>query len=161
MSLCCGGKGRSEITSFYVFPVELDAQEVLQRKHHSVKKIDLFVKPWQADTPEEPCQVEDLQRSQPSAVVVLENVRETVKDCMLIMLVENISGLSEDDGDFSVEMVPEIRAAVVTFTGNIGKKELEIFFFFLLTTCVCARETKQEMNVFCHRFKVSSDTMSF
>ncbi|XP_074450148.1 protein mono-ADP-ribosyltransferase PARP14-like isoform X2 [Larus michahellis] len=105
------------------FQDEEDAQEVLQRKHHSVKKIDLFVKPWQADTPEEPCQVEDLQRSQPSAVVVLENVRETVKDCMLIMLVENISGLSEDDGDFSVEMVPEIRAAVVTFTGNIAAGE--------------------------------------
>ncbi|NWX74712.1 PAR14 polymerase, partial [Alca torda] len=61
--------------------------------------------------------------SQPSAVVVLENVRETVKDCMLIMLVENISGLSEDDGDFSVEIVPEIRAAVVTFTGNIAAGE--------------------------------------
>ncbi|KFQ07232.1 Poly [ADP-ribose] polymerase 14, partial [Haliaeetus albicilla] len=56
-----------------------------------------------------------------STVVVLENVRETVKDCMLIMLVENISGLSEDDGDFSVEMIPEIHAAVVTFTGNTGE----------------------------------------
>ncbi|KFQ58319.1 Poly [ADP-ribose] polymerase 14, partial [Pelecanus crispus] len=56
-----------------------------------------------------------------STVVVLENVQETVKDCMLIMLVENISGLSEDDGDFSVEMIPEIRAAVVTFTGNTGE----------------------------------------
>ncbi|NXY72105.1 PAR14 polymerase, partial [Glareola pratincola] len=76
-----------------------------------------------AETPQEPCQVEDSQGSQPSAIVVLENVREMVKDCMLIMLVENISGLSEDDGDFSVEMVPEIRAAVVTFTGNIDAEE--------------------------------------
>ncbi|XP_075008918.1 protein mono-ADP-ribosyltransferase PARP14 isoform X6 [Calonectris borealis] len=42
---------------------------------------------------------------------------------MLIMLVENISGLSEDDGDFSVEMIPEIHAAVVTFTGNIAAGE--------------------------------------
>ncbi|KFV89714.1 Poly [ADP-ribose] polymerase 14, partial [Fulmarus glacialis] len=58
-----------------------------------------------------------------STVVVLENVQETVKDCMLIMLVENISGLSEDDGDFSVEMIPEIHAAVVTFTGNIAAGE--------------------------------------
>ncbi|KFQ19761.1 Poly [ADP-ribose] polymerase 14, partial [Mesitornis unicolor] len=56
-----------------------------------------------------------------SNVVVLENVQETVKDCMLIMLVENISGLSEDDGDFSVEMIPEICAAAVTFTGNTGE----------------------------------------
>ncbi|PKU32261.1 poly [Limosa lapponica baueri] len=101
------------------FPMELDAQEVLQRKRHSVNKIDLFVNPWQAETLQEPCQVEDSQGSQPSTVVLLENVQETVEDCMLIMLVENISGLSEDDGDFSVEMIPEIRAAVVTFTGNI------------------------------------------
>ncbi|XP_009470176.1 PREDICTED: poly [ADP-ribose] polymerase 14-like [Nipponia nippon] len=96
------------------FQDEEDAQEVLQRKHHSVKKIDLFVKPWQA---------EDSQGSLPSTIVVLENVQETVKDCMIIMLVENISGLSEDDGDFSVEMIPEIHAAVVTFTGNIATGE--------------------------------------
>ncbi|KAM9629685.1 protein mono-ADP-ribosyltransferase PARP14-like isoform 2-T2 [Morphnus guianensis] len=105
------------------FQDEEDAQEVLQRKHHSVKKIDLFVKPWQVETLQEPCQVEDSQGSLSSTAVVLENVRETVKDCMLIMLVENISGLSEDDGDFSVEMIPEIRAAVVTFTGNTAAGE--------------------------------------
>ncbi|KFQ56338.1 Poly [ADP-ribose] polymerase 14, partial [Nestor notabilis] len=58
-----------------------------------------------------------------STTVVLENVQETVKDCMLILLVENISGLSEDDDDFSVEMIPEIRAAVVTFTGDIAAWE--------------------------------------
>ncbi|XP_057286043.1 protein mono-ADP-ribosyltransferase PARP14-like isoform X1 [Pezoporus wallicus] len=105
------------------FQDEEDAQNVLQRKHHSVKKIDLFVKPWQVDTLQEPGQVEDSQRSLPSARVVLENVQETVKDCMLILLVENISGLSEDDGDFSVEMIPEVHAAVVTFTGNIAAGE--------------------------------------
>ncbi|XP_074766638.1 protein mono-ADP-ribosyltransferase PARP14-like [Athene noctua] len=96
------------------FQNEEDAQEVLQRKHHSVKKTDLFVKPWQ---------VEDSQGSLSSTVVVLENVQETVKDCMLIMLVENISGLSEEDDDFSVEMIPEIRAAVVTFTGDTDAGE--------------------------------------
>ncbi|NXK31698.1 PAR14 polymerase, partial [Piprites chloris] len=69
-------------------------------------------------TLQEPCQVENSEGSLPSTSVVLENVKETVKDCMLIMLVENISGLSEDDGDFSVEMIPELSAAVVTFTGN-------------------------------------------
>ncbi|XP_059676359.1 protein mono-ADP-ribosyltransferase PARP14 [Gavia stellata] len=105
------------------FQDEEDAQEVLQRKHHSVKKIDLFVKPWQVETLQELCQVEDSQGSLPSSIVVLENVQETVKDCMLIMLVENISGLSEDDGDFSVEMIPEIHAAVVTFTGNTAVGE--------------------------------------
>ncbi|NWW54856.1 PAR14 polymerase, partial [Pedionomus torquatus] len=74
-------------------------------------------------TLQEPCQVEDSQGSQPSAVVLLENVQERLKDCVLIMLVENISGLSEDDGDFSVEMIPEIHAAVVTFTANIAGEE--------------------------------------
>ncbi|NXH79319.1 PAR14 polymerase, partial [Hydrobates tethys] len=75
------------------------------------------------ETLQEPCQVEDSQGSLPSTVVALENLQETVKDCMLIMLIENISGLSEDDGDFSVEMIPEIRAAVVTFTGNTAAGE--------------------------------------
>ncbi|XP_033917927.1 protein mono-ADP-ribosyltransferase PARP14 isoform X2 [Melopsittacus undulatus] len=105
------------------FQNEEDAQEVLQRKRHSVKKIDLFVKPWQVDILQEPGQVKDFQRSLPSATVVIENVQETVKDCMLILLVENISGLSEDDGDFSVEMIPEIHAAVVTFTENAAAGE--------------------------------------
>ncbi|NXN91385.1 PAR14 polymerase, partial [Rhinopomastus cyanomelas] len=68
----------------------------------------------------EPHQEEASEGSLPSTIVVLENVQEAVKDCMLIMLVENISGLSEDDGDFSVEMIPEIHAAAVTFTGNIA-----------------------------------------
>ncbi|NXT01456.1 PAR14 polymerase, partial [Jacana jacana] len=72
---------------------------------------------------QEPSQEEDSRGSQPSTIVVLENVQERLKDCMLIMLVENISGLSEDDGDFSVEMIPEIHAAVVTFTGNIAVEE--------------------------------------
>ncbi|KAF1579585.1 Poly [ADP-ribose] polymerase 14, partial [Eudyptes moseleyi] len=75
------------------------------------------------ETLQELCRVEDSQGSLPSTTVVLENVQETVKDCMLIMLVENVSGLSEDDGDFSVEMIPEIRAAVVTFTGNTATGE--------------------------------------
>ncbi|XP_065527448.1 protein mono-ADP-ribosyltransferase PARP14 isoform X2 [Lathamus discolor] len=105
------------------FQDEEHAQEVLQRKNHSVKKIDLLVKPWQVDTLQEPGQVEDSQRSLPSTTVVLENVQETVKDCMLILLVENISGLSEDDGDFSVETIPEIHAAVVTFTENTAAEE--------------------------------------
>ncbi|XP_054237374.1 protein mono-ADP-ribosyltransferase PARP14-like [Indicator indicator] len=99
------------------FQDEEDAEEVLQKKHHSVKKIDLFVKPFE---------MEESQESQLSTRVVLENVQETMKECMLIMLIENISGLSEDDGDFSVEMIPELHAAVVTFTGSIGKKELRV-----------------------------------
>uniref|UniRef100_A0A8C3BJI8 Poly [ADP-ribose] polymerase n=1 Tax=Cairina moschata TaxID=8855 RepID=A0A8C3BJI8_CAIMO len=106
------------------FRVELDAREVLQREHHSVKKINLFVKPWQVETTQEPFQVENSEASLRSPLVVLENVQETTKDYMLIMLVENISGLSEEDGDFSVEMIPEIQAAVVAFTGSTDTEEI-------------------------------------
>ncbi|NWW21055.1 PAR14 polymerase, partial [Falcunculus frontatus] len=72
---------------------------------------------------QESCQVESSEGSLLPTAVVLENVKETTKDCMLIMLVENVSGLSEDDGDFSVEMIPELCAAVVTFTGNTDAEE--------------------------------------
>ncbi|NXO31061.1 PAR14 polymerase, partial [Cisticola juncidis] len=75
------------------------------------------------ETSQESCKVEHSEGSLLPTAVVLENVKETTKDCMLIMLVENISGLSEDDGDFSVEMIPELCAAVVTFTGNTDAEE--------------------------------------
>ncbi|XP_058695342.1 protein mono-ADP-ribosyltransferase PARP14-like isoform X1 [Poecile atricapillus] len=104
------------------FQDEQDAQEVLQRKHH-LSKIDLVVKPWQVETSQESCQVENSEGSLLPTAVVLENVKETTTDCMLILLVENVSGLSEDDGDFSVEMIPELCAAVVTFTRNIDAEE--------------------------------------
>ncbi|NWV47621.1 PAR14 polymerase, partial [Daphoenositta chrysoptera] len=70
-----------------------------------------------------PWQVEKSGGSLLPPAVVLENVKETMKDCMLTMLVENVSGLSEDDGDFSLEMIPELRAAVATFTGNTDAEE--------------------------------------
>ncbi|XP_059331487.1 protein mono-ADP-ribosyltransferase PARP14-like [Ammospiza nelsoni] len=104
------------------FQEEQDAQEVLQRKHH-LSKIDLIVKPWQVATSQESCQVENSEGSLLPTAVVLENVKDTIKDCMLILLVENVSGLSEEDGDFSVEMIPELCAAVVTFTGNTDAEE--------------------------------------
>lgn len=93
---------------------ELDAQDILRRKNHSVKKIALYVKP---------AQVEDIQKVLSSSLVVLKNVQETTKECVLTLLVENISGLSVDDDDFSVEIIPEINAAVITFIKTIGKEE--------------------------------------
>ncbi|NXB77054.1 PAR14 polymerase, partial [Donacobius atricapilla] len=75
------------------------------------------------ETSQESCQVENSEGSLLPTAVVLENVKETTKDCILVMLVENVSGLSEDDGDFSVEMIPELCAAVVTFTGNTDAEE--------------------------------------
>ncbi|NXI15503.1 PAR14 polymerase, partial [Irena cyanogastra] len=75
------------------------------------------------ETSQESCQVENSEGSLLPAAVVLENVKETTNNCMLIMLVENISGLSEEAGDFSVEMIPELCAAVVTFTRNPDAEE--------------------------------------
>ncbi|NWX37774.1 PAR14 polymerase, partial [Notiomystis cincta] len=76
-----------------------------------------------AEASQELHQVENSEGSLLPTAVVLENVEETTKDCVLIMLVENVSGLSEDDGDFSVEMIPELCAAVVTFTGDTDAEE--------------------------------------
>ncbi|NWT22077.1 PAR14 polymerase, partial [Cardinalis cardinalis] len=75
-------------------------------------------------TSQESCQVENSEGSLLPTAVVLENVKDTIKDCMLILLVENVSGLSEEDGDFSVEMIPELCAAVVTFTGNTDAEKI-------------------------------------
>ncbi|NXC96832.1 PAR14 polymerase, partial [Certhia familiaris] len=75
------------------------------------------------ETSQESWQVENSEGSLLPPAVVLENVKETTTDFMLIMLVENVSGLSKEDGDFSVEMIPELCAAVVTFTGNTDAQE--------------------------------------
>ncbi|XP_038038196.2 protein mono-ADP-ribosyltransferase PARP14 isoform X1 [Anas platyrhynchos] len=115
---------RKDRLIFITFHDKEDAQEVLQREHHSVKKINLSVKPWQVETTQEPFQVGNSEAPLHSPLVVLENVQETTKDYMLIMLVENISGLSEEDGHFSVEMIPEIKAAVVAFTGSTDTEEI-------------------------------------
>ncbi|NXX29663.1 PAR14 polymerase, partial [Nicator chloris] len=75
------------------------------------------------ETSQELCQVENSEGSLLPTAVVLENVKKETTDCMLILLIENVSGLSEDGGDFSVEMIPELCAAVVTFTVNTDAEE--------------------------------------
>ncbi|NXA82133.1 PAR14 polymerase, partial [Thryothorus ludovicianus] len=75
------------------------------------------------ETSQELCQVENSEGSLLPTAVVLENVKEATQDYILVLLVENVSGLSENGGDFSVERIPELCAAVVTFTGNIDAKE--------------------------------------
>uniref|UniRef100_A0A670YIB2 Uncharacterized protein n=1 Tax=Pseudonaja textilis TaxID=8673 RepID=A0A670YIB2_PSETE len=85
--------------------LQLDAQEVLQRDRHQISKIALHVKKYQ----------QELSQNPSSSLVALENVPETTIECMLILLVETVSGLSEEDKDFDMEMVPECNAAVITF----------------------------------------------
>ncbi|XP_077623737.1 protein mono-ADP-ribosyltransferase PARP14 isoform X2 [Crocuta crocuta] len=48
-----------------------------------------------------------------SSLVAFENLKANVTDIMLILLVENISGLSNDD--FQVEVIRDFGVAVVTF----------------------------------------------
>uniref|UniRef100_A0A8C9FPA6 Uncharacterized protein n=1 Tax=Pavo cristatus TaxID=9049 RepID=A0A8C9FPA6_PAVCR len=126
------------------FRMELGAQEAPQWEHPSAEKTKLVVKPGEMETTPEPYQVESSEVSLPPPLIVLENVRETISSYMLIMLVENISDLSEEDGDFSVEMIPELRAAVVTFTGNAdtcferAKKQNLTARLLELTNCIRA-----------------------
>lgn len=52
-------------------------------------------------------------------LVAFENLQTKVTDDMLILLVENVSGLSSDD--FQVEVLQDFEVAVVTFQKYIGK----------------------------------------
>ncbi|XP_049670417.1 protein mono-ADP-ribosyltransferase PARP14-like isoform X2 [Accipiter gentilis] len=56
-----------------------------------------------------------------SPSVVFENIQGCSPKC-LRMLLENISGLAVDD-DFTVEVIPEINAAVATFIKSIDTEE--------------------------------------
>ncbi|NXB32566.1 PAR14 polymerase, partial [Eulacestoma nigropectus] len=56
-----------------------------------------------------------------SPLVVFENIKRCSRNC-LQMLLENISGLTVD-ADFTVELIPEINVAVVTFIKSIDTKE--------------------------------------
>ncbi|NXS16896.1 PAR14 polymerase, partial [Mystacornis crossleyi] len=56
-----------------------------------------------------------------SLSVVFENIKTCSSNC-LQMLLENISGLTRD-ADFTVELIPEMNVAVVTFIKSIDTKE--------------------------------------
>ncbi|KFP96005.1 Poly [ADP-ribose] polymerase 14, partial [Leptosomus discolor] len=56
-----------------------------------------------------------------SPSVVLENTQDCSLQC-LRMLLENISSLAVDE-DFTVEVIPEINAAVATFIKSIDTEE--------------------------------------
>ncbi|XP_026129258.1 poly [ADP-ribose] polymerase 14-like isoform X3 [Carassius auratus] len=55
----------------------------------------------------------DVKKPQETSAVVLENLPEDVNQDVLTLLVENISGLSEND--YRMELIPGLRKAVVTF----------------------------------------------
>ncbi|XP_062972727.1 protein mono-ADP-ribosyltransferase PARP14-like isoform X2 [Elgaria multicarinata webbii] len=60
------------------------------------------------------CLEKDILRdSHASSLVVLENVNESITPELLMLLVENINGLSGED--FQIELISERNAAVITF----------------------------------------------
>ncbi|XP_075037347.1 LOW QUALITY PROTEIN: protein mono-ADP-ribosyltransferase PARP14-like [Mixophyes fleayi] len=63
-------------------------------------------------------QEDDATKDPPSNVVLIENVQDTCSPEMINLLVENISEKNEDR-DFYVELIPEIRSAAITFTCDI------------------------------------------
>uniref|UniRef100_A0A8C1Z8Z2 Poly [ADP-ribose] polymerase n=1 Tax=Cyprinus carpio TaxID=7962 RepID=A0A8C1Z8Z2_CYPCA len=66
----------------------------------------------------------DVKKPQESSAVVLENLPDDIKQHVLSLLVENISSLSEND--FSIELIPELSKAVVTFINpSAAEKFLE------------------------------------
>lgn len=74
----------------------------------------------------------DAKKPQETNAVVLENLPEDVKQDILTLLVENISCLSEND--FSMELIPGLRKAVVNFKNPSGKFscKIYIYLYFLL-----------------------------
>ncbi|XP_034966643.2 protein mono-ADP-ribosyltransferase PARP14 [Zootoca vivipara] len=86
-----------------------DAQEVLKRESHVVNKTALQVRQPQQEAAQAAPQMSA------SLAVVQNDLQEAVDECMLVLLVENTSGLSESDKDFTVEILPELSAAVLSF----------------------------------------------
>lgn len=71
----------------------------------------------------------DVKKPQESSAVVLENLPDEIKQDVLTLLVENITSLSEND--FTMELIPELRKAVVTFKNPSGKLSYNIYILFL------------------------------
>ncbi|XP_075037348.1 protein mono-ADP-ribosyltransferase PARP14-like [Mixophyes fleayi] len=62
--------------------------------------------------------IEYVTQEPPSNLVLIENVQDTCSSEMLNLLMENISEKNEDR-EFYVELIPEIRSAAITFTCDI------------------------------------------
>ncbi|KAJ8410632.1 hypothetical protein AAFF_G00195360 [Aldrovandia affinis] len=73
---------------------------------------------------------EEVEAEADTISLVLENVPEKMSRVMLEMLVENISDLSAELGDFSLEIIPDICVVVVSFQNS---KKVHHF----LSKCSC------------------------
>ncbi|KAM6268599.1 protein mono-ADP-ribosyltransferase PARP14 [Porphyrio hochstetteri] len=98
----------------------LNASSNLQTKE-ALQKAESLVRDLEPQ--EEPKSAENVPEKSPvaSPPVVFENMKRCNPKC-LRMLLENVSGLTVDD-DFTVEVIPEINAAVATFIKSIDTEE--------------------------------------
>ncbi|KAL1266725.1 hypothetical protein QQF64_002400 [Cirrhinus molitorella] len=88
----------------------------------------------------------DVKKPQETSAVVLENLPDDVKQDVLTLLVENISSLPEND--FSMELIPELGKAVVTFKNPsaaekflVDSRTHEKFKQYNLRACALERST--------------------
>lgn len=59
------------------------------------------------------------KKPEESSAVVLENLPDDFNEDVLTLFVENITTLTKND--FSIEFIPELSKAVVTFQNSRGK----------------------------------------
>ncbi|XP_072469894.1 protein mono-ADP-ribosyltransferase PARP14-like [Notamacropus eugenii] len=65
--------------------------------------------------------LEETENMSNGSLVALKNIKD-LDECILVLLVENNSGLSKTKGDFEVEIIPEVETAVLTFLKHIDTK---------------------------------------
>ncbi|XP_075412443.1 protein mono-ADP-ribosyltransferase PARP14 [Tenrec ecaudatus] len=70
------------------------------------------------------------------SLIAFENLKKHVNDIMVILLVENMSGLSEKNNDFQVELIRDLDLAVVTF-----QRPIDIIKF--MEKCATYQKDKQ------------------
>ncbi|XP_041057609.1 poly(ADP-ribose) polymerase family member 14-related sequence 1 isoform X2 [Carcharodon carcharias] len=87
---------------------EQDAQAALNQQTHSVAR---------------GLHDEGSKAPQQSSAVALKNLPKNIPCDMLNLLVENYTGLSEEDDNFSLEVLREINVAVVTFKTDVDITE--------------------------------------
>ncbi|XP_078408475.1 protein mono-ADP-ribosyltransferase PARP14-like isoform X2 [Cetorhinus maximus] len=93
---------------------EQDAQAVLNQQTHTVENVQLMARGLHDEEGKAP---------QQSSAVALKNLPKNTPCEMLNLLVENFTGLSEEDGNFSLEVLSEINVAVVTFKTDVDITE--------------------------------------
>ncbi|XP_041118944.1 protein mono-ADP-ribosyltransferase PARP14-like [Polyodon spathula] len=90
-------------------PIDPQEQDAVAHSSIALQGVSLY---------EGKSEVGDCEDIAESTSVVLENVQESITKDVIGMMVENISSLSEEKGDFSLEIIYEINKAVVSFKNS-------------------------------------------